>query len=62
MTHLYKAALRWRGGQAEPLLETACGLRKAFTGAKLPVDVTERIGLVTCPECLAKAQSGKKAQ
>ncbi len=64
MTHLYKGARQSGRGFLPPqtIVLTACGLRKPFSGARLPPDVTVSIGAVTCPECLAKAQSVKKAQ
>ncbi len=67
MTHLYAGAALHRGNMGEFLnvAHTACGLRKAFIFGRVPSDVVESLGAVTCPSCKEKgeamAQSGKKA-
>lgn len=63
MTHLYRSSFHLHSkGAHQAVLETACGLRKPWDGGKLPPEVTESAGAVTCPECVQKAQQGKKAQ
>lgn len=76
MTHLYAGSQRI-GGDVGTVAETACGLRKAYIFDRIPADVCEHVGRVTCPACLAaaaaklhnslpntdfSAQQGKKAQ
>lgn len=50
VTHLY-AGSQWLGNAAGPIAETACGLRKAYVFGKLPSDVVDQAGRVTCPDC-----------
>jgi hypothetical protein len=67
MKHLYAGASWVRGPLGKmAIANTACGLRKAFVFGRVPRDVVEALGAVTCPQCLkieaALAQQGNKAQ
>lgn len=72
MMHLYGSS-EWIGGDVGTVAITACGLRKAYIFDRVPGDICEQAGRVTCPDCQAKAhnrvqngdfsaQQGKKAQ
>jgi hypothetical protein len=70
MTHLY-AFSPYVSPTAPhaPVAVTRCGLQRPFVAGKIPPDVLDHLGGVTCPECLRIAsgkadiaQQGKKAQ